>query len=108
MPQEPHVQTSNLAVECETALGLSSSPSQPWSRVSDAHPGTHPVTRQQPRPGTWWESHPPHWVEDLLSEERTVDPEVDSCPSIALLNKVLEAVPSTQGPNRIHACPKLW
>lgn len=39
----------------------------------------------------------------LLIEDLTMDPEADPCLSTTLLNKVLEAVPSTQGPDQISA-----
>lgn len=37
-----------------------------------------------------------------LSEDPTVNLEVDSGSSITLLNKILEAVPPTQGPGATH------
>ena len=48
---EPRIQNSILAVEPEKVLGLHFSPSQPWSRTSFTHPGTHPVTQHQPSQG---------------------------------------------------------
>ena len=46
-------------------------------------------------------------VTDLLSEDQTVNSEADPGPSTTLLNKVAEAIPSTQGPDRIpiHLSP---
>lgn len=43
-----------------------------------------------------------HLVIGVLSKDPTVDPEEDPCPSATLLNKVLDTVPFTQGPERIH------
>lgn len=41
--------------------------------------------------GTWQEPHPPiHTSLSLLTEDPTVDPEVDTCPSASLLNNLLE------------------
>lgn len=42
------------------------------------------------------------------SEDWSVDPEADLCPGATLLNKVLEAVPSTEGQERIHTQPNPW
>lgn len=43
-----------------------------------------------------------HLVIGALSKDPVVDPEEDPCPRASLLNKVLERVPFTQGPDRIH------
>lgn len=48
---ESGLQTSILTVEPETALGLSSSPSQQWSRASPADQGTNSVSGQEPSQG---------------------------------------------------------
>ena len=54
-------------------------------------------------PRTWQVTHlPTHLVIGLLSEDPNVDPKVDPCFSATLLNKVLDAVPSTQGPKKIY------
>lgn len=43
-----------------------------------------------------------HLVIGALSKDPIVDPEEDPCPSVTLLNKVLDTVLFTQGPERIH------
>lgn len=63
MPLKPCLRTSILAVEPTVALRLRFRLTQPWSRVIPVHTGVHPVhpvTRQQPFPGTCWESFRPH------------------------------------------------
>lgn len=52
-------------------------------------------------PVTWWEPYPSTLlVVGPPTEDITVDPEVKTCPSAILLNKVLEVFLSTQRPDR--------
>lgn len=52
-------------------------------------------------PGLWEVTHlSTHLVIGPPSEDPNVDPEVDSCSSVTLLNKVLDEVPSTQRSKR--------
>lgn len=44
----------------------------------------------------------------LLSEDPNVEPEVNAYPNATLQNKVLEGVPFTQEPDRIHTQPRPW
>ena len=91
-----------LAVESETALRLNFSTSQPQSRVSPVHPGTHPVTRQQPTQDLAGATPTIYLVIGLLSGDPYMDPKADPCPSPTLLNKVLQVVTSTRGLEGIH------
>lgn len=97
MPLKPRLRTSILFVEPTVALRLRFRLTQLWSRLIPAHTGVHPVTRQQPFPGTCWEvTQATHLVIGPLSENPVVDPEEDPCPRATPLNKGLEAIPSTR------------
>lgn len=99
----PGLETSILAVEPETAVGLGLSPSLPWSKTSPAYPEINPVTKAGALPGTWQNSHlSMYLVIGPLTGNPTVDPKADPCPSTTLLSKVLKSVQSTKGPDRIH------
>lgn len=58
---------------------------------------------------TWQEPHTPsHLVRGHLTEDPTVHPEKEPWFRANLLNKVLEPVSSTQGPDRTHAHSSCW
>lgn len=87
---------SVLAVGLEIVVGLGSSTFPPWSRASPAHSGIYPMTQQDLSRG------PGGRYTCCIGSKRpteypTMDPEVDPCPRAILLNKLLEAVPSTRG-----------
>lgn len=60
-------------------------------------------------PGTGQELNPVmHLANRPNGLEHNCYSEADPCPEVTLLNKVLEVVPSIQGPDRIQACLSLW
>lgn len=63
--------------------------------------GVLPGTGQEPNPVRHLANRPNGLEHNCYSE-------ADPCPEVTLLNKVLEVVPSIQGPDRIHACLSLW
>ena len=103
MPPELGLLTTNMIVQVVTDLEHSSRPSQLWPKASPLYLGTYPPTREHPSQKPWG-SHGCHEPGNgLTGGGPNCGPTVYAHPSGTLLSKVMEAVPPTQGPDRIHA-----
>lgn len=103
MPPELGPLTTHMTVQVVTDLEHSSRPSQPWPQASPIYLGTYPLTREHPSQKPWG-SHSCHVPDNgLTGGGPNCGPTVYAQPSGTLLSKVMEAVPPTQGPDRIHA-----
>lgn len=106
MPPEPHLQTSRLVAEPETALELYFSPS--WITVqSQSYPPEYASGDQGAAlPGNWWEPHPSaHWVRGCLKTQlRTLK---QTLVSVSPYQTKYQSL-ITQGPDRIHTHLNPW
>lgn len=95
MPQEIGLKTSSPDYRPQNSNGTWFQP-QPKSGTNSDYPTTHQMIQKELSWGTWWETQSSaHLVIGSMPVDSTMNSKADPCPVLTLLNKLLEALPSS-------------